>query len=351
MVNPRTAAIAAGAHTMKNAILILGEAYGETEERQKRPFVGTTGYELTRLLNEAGIRRADCYLTNVFNLRPPGNKIEEFCGPKAQAIPLYPALVRSMYVRKEFESELDRLKEELDNIDPNVVVAMGNTACWALLGKTTISSLRGVTAISTHTLTGFKVLPTYHPAAIFRNYPIRPIVVMDLVKAKRESEHSTIKRPKREVWIDPTIEDIERFRDDYIQGCNLLSVDIETSGNQVTMLGLAPSRSRSLVIPFSRAGRNYWPTPALERKAWQISKDILADPGIPKVFQNGLYDIAFLWRSAGLAVYGAEHDTMLLHHALQPESIKDLGFLGSVYTDEGAWKRMRGKRTTIKRDD
>ena len=42
---------------------------------------------------------------------------------------------------------------------------------------------------------------------------------------------------------------------------------------------------------------------------------------------------------------------MLLHHALQPESLKALGFLGSLYTDEGPWKQMRGKFTEFKADD
>jgi hypothetical protein len=43
---------------------------------------------------------------------------------------------------------------------------------------------------------------------------------------------------------------------------------------------------------------------------------------------------------------------MLLHHALQPESEKSLGFLGSIYTDEASWKTMRQRgKTTIKRDE
>jgi hypothetical protein len=41
---------------------------------------------------------------------------------------------------------------------------------------------------------------------------------------------------------------------------------------------------------------------------------------------------------------------MLLHHALYPEAQKSLGYMGSLYTDEGSWKQMRGK-TTIKRED
>jgi hypothetical protein len=78
---------------------------------------------------------------------------------------------------------------------------------------------------------------------------------------------------------------------------------------------------------------------------------VLESPTPRKLFQNGLYDIAFLWRAYGIKVMGAEHDTMLLHHALQPESLKGLGFLGSIYSDEGAWKQMREKVTTIKADE
>ena len=60
-------------------ILILGEAYGEQEEREGKAFVGPTGWELNKMLGEAGIKRSDCFLTNVFNFRPPGNKIEALC--------------------------------------------------------------------------------------------------------------------------------------------------------------------------------------------------------------------------------------------------------------------------------
>jgi len=44
-------------------------------------------------------------------------------------------------------------------------------------------------------------------------------------------------------------------------------------------------------------------------------------------------------------------DTMLCHHAIQPESLKGLGFLGSIYSDEATWKGMAKHAKTIKRDD
>lgn len=335
-------------------IFLLGEAYGEEEEKQRTPFIGAAGYELTKMLSEAGIHRADCHITNVFNLRPRGNRMEDLCGPKPMALSGWPSLLPGKYIRMEFAPELERLSTELLEINPNVVVALGNTACWALLGKTAISKLRGTTQLSTHCASGFKVLPTYHPAAILRQWDLRPISVIDLIKAKRESATPDISRPEREIWIEPTLEDLHEFKR-LIRGCKILSVDIETAGREITCIGFAPNRSCALVIPFTcagRLGRNYWPTEQHERHAWEFVKLHLEDPGIPKVFQNGLYDIAFLYRAAGIRVANAAEDTMLLHHALQPESLKGLGFLGSLYCDEGAWKdmRTRGKKT-IKRDD
>jgi len=362
-------------------IALVGEAWGENEARIKRPFVGASGIELLRMLHDAKIivlteedrhvlktfwqegnpwavnkvwERYDVYRTNVFNLRPKGNKIEDVCGGKRTAIGGYPALVKAKHVRAEFEPELDRLGEEIARIDPNHIIALGNTAMWALCGKTAISKLRGTTQLSTHTISGFKVLPTYHPASIFQGpeaWANRPIIVIDLMKAKRESAYPEIRRPKRTIFIPETMEDLNALD---LGRHSRLAVDIETSGKQITCIGFAPGRGSAVVIPFTdrrRVGGSYWTDSVCELHAWDIVKGICEDARIKKTFQNGLYDIAFLWRSARIKVLGAEEDTMLLHHALQPESLKGLGFLGSIYTDEGNWKQMRTKHETIKRDD
>ena len=363
-------------------IVLCGEAMGENEARIGRGFVGASGIELLRMLNDAKVieltsedrsyisrfydtgdpllidaiwqMHPELYRTNVFQQHPPGNKLEWFCGPKNVAIKGYPSMGKPGYVREEFQHELDRLADELVNVDPNLIICFGNTALWALAGKTGVSKLRGTTSYSTHTAGDFKLLSTYHPAAVLRQWELRPVTVIDLMKARREAEYPEIRRPKCEIWIEPTIEDIERFRDAHIRGCRVLSVDIETSGNQITCIGFSSRSDIALVVPFldeRRKTRSYWGDTSSEQTAWKIVRDILADGSIPKLFQNGLYDIAFLWRSYGIKVYGATHDTMLLHHALQPESLKSLGFMGSVYTDHGAWKVERKGTTTIKRDE
>jgi uracil-DNA glycosylase len=369
-------------------IVIVGEAKGAEEHRINSSFVGASGVELLRLLNESGIikltgndkgligdyyRRGDprsidsiwklhpeVYRTNVFQIHPPGNRLEWFCGDRVNGIPSYPALITGTvtagagkYVRREFEPELDRLCEEILRCDPNLILALGNTALWALCGRTGIGKLRGTTHLTTHCVTGYKLLPTYHPAALFRQWSNRPTTVIDLIKARREAEYPEIRRPACEIWIEPTLEDINEFINSRIAGCDLLSVDIETSGSRITCIGFAPSASAAIVIPFDdpRAkGGSYWPDRESETRAWVLLRSVLTDRSIPKLFQNGMYDIAFLLRSYGITVRGCSEDTMLLHHALQPESLKGLGYLGSIYTDFGPWKSDRKHVETIGRD-
>jgi uracil-DNA glycosylase len=336
-------------------IAIVGEAWGAEEEKERTPFVGTSGYHLTKMLAKAGISRADCFLTNVFNLRPKGNRILELCGDRHEGIPGYPALAKSKYVRREFSIELDRLGDELLEVNPNIVICLGNTTMWALSGKTAISKLRGSVAYSSHTVSGFKMLSTYHPAAVLRDWCLRPVVVRDFIKAKRESEYPEVRYPEREIWIEPTVEDLYVFRDRHLRGAKLLSIDIETSGTIVTCIGFAPTGTVGIVIPFVRHGRSYWKDDSTEQQVWKFVVEVLNNSRTQKIFQNGLYDIAFLYRSMGIRVMNAEHDTMLLHHALQPESLKSLNFLGSLYTDERHWKSMRddrdGEIETIKSED
>lgn len=296
----------------------------------------------------------EVYRTNVFQQHPPGNKLEFFCGPRPTGIHGYSALIKSGYVRKEFQHELDRLGDELINHDPNLVVCLGNSALWALTGRTGVTKLRGTTCVSTHTVSGFKCLITYHPAAVTRQWELRPTTVVDLTKILREKDFPDVRRPKVEIWIEPTLDDIREFITRHILGCKLLSVDIETAGNQITCIGFAPREDLAIVIPIhdSRSKNGcYWSTANDEKICWKLIQSVLENAEVPKLFQNGLYDIAFLLRAYGIRTFNARQDTMLLHHALQPEALKGLGYLGSVYTDHGPWKSERKSTTTIKRDE
>lgn len=341
---------------MQNKIAIVGESWGEQEETQRAPFVGPSGWELNKMLTEAGIHRADCFLTNVFNIRPrPTNDIENLCTDKSGGLVSLGPLKAGKYLRSEFAPELERLRGELKNCSPNIIIALGGTAAWALLGSTGISKIRG-SIVESKGLRGRKVLPTFHPAAVLRDWSLRPVTILDLAKAGRESEFPEIRRPERIVYIEPSLADMEWYYEKFLLNARSISFDIETSGNQITCIGFAPDKRSALVVPFvdhrhvnkGHLG-SYWPTQEAEILAWGFVRRVLSLP-MPKYGQNTLYDINFLWTRYGIPIMNYDDDTMLMHHALQPESQKGLGFLGSVYTNEASWKLMNRRDPTARRE-
>ena len=326
-------------------IMIVGEGWSEKDEEAKAPFQGSSGWLLRSCLSQIGIDIADCYLTNVFNRRV--GDIKNLLGSKPEAIPGYPSLVKGKFLRREFQPELLRLYSEIRSINPNLIIALGATAAWALTHSSGIRAIRGAT-LPTHPLLTphlgrvYKVLPTYNPAAVNREWSLRPIFLSDLNKGKSASLDSAVSRPPRSILISPTLDDIKAYDHEFIQPASILSADIETVGNQITCIGFAPDPGNCIVIPFhskAQSDGNYWRTLAEELRAWHFVRKWLAEK--PTLFQNGLYDISFLWRSYGIPVPLAAEDTMLLHHAWQPEMEKGLGFLATLYTDEASWKFMR----------
>ncbi len=243
-------------------ILFVAEAPGAEEEREGKPLIGSSGKEFTQCLSEAGIPREICRLDNVFHFRPPNNKFHaEWCDTKKavseeykliqdhliKICPNYPwpstytwtNVSKGQYVKPEHLPELQRLKEEILSVKPNLVVALGGVAAWALLGASGITKLRGVVAESSLVL-GQKVLPTWHPAYVQRAWENRLTLVVDLIKAKREMEFSEIRRPQRKIWINPTLDDIRHFISTYITDTELLSFDTETAHKQITCISFAP---------------------------------------------------------------------------------------------------------------
>src|SRR5437867_4105657 len=63
-----------GEGSARAPVVFVGEAPGAAEDREGRPFVGRAGRLLDLVLEEAGLRREDVYITNVVKARPPGNR-------------------------------------------------------------------------------------------------------------------------------------------------------------------------------------------------------------------------------------------------------------------------------------
>ena len=332
-------------------LMIVGDYWTEEDEIKGRPLSGTSGKFLASMLAARGIAMDEAYITCVFNQRISDLKAR--CVPKTDAIPGYPPLFPNKYCPAKFHPELIRLQKEIRDVKPTCILALGNVASWALLKSSGIKKIRGAPLYYNAGINfNVKVLPTYHPSAVFREYSLKPILFADLNKLSEELKFPEIRRPVRSIWIEPTLDDLMRFEAQYILPASRLSVDIETAGTMITCIGFAPSPSVAIVVPFPDADQkdgSYWRTIEDEAAALVWCRRQCLRP-IDKVGQNFLYDIQHLWKNYGVPIGGKVDDTMLLHHALQPEMEKGLGFLGSIYTREASWKFMRHKET-IKRED
>lgn len=333
-------------------VLLIGDAYGEEEELQDKPFVGPPGKLLRSLLKAAGLSDRDVYFTNTVNQRPrPNNDYSSLCGGKKEGVPGIPAVLPGKYLRAEFADEIVRLRKEIETVNPNIIICAGAIPSTILTRSATkISRSRGTVFLHE----GRKVLCTYHPTAILRDYSLRPILFKDLAKAAREAASPELTLPVRELWIRPTVNDLFDFRARHILPAldAVWGVDTETKGGTITEIGFS-TKTIGIVVPFySRAVEdgNYWRSIEEEVIAWRWTRQVLSELRQP-VMQNGLYDLNYLWRTAGICVRYAGDDTMLLHHALQPELKKGLGFLASIYTNEAEWKFMRTQDTLKKEDE
>ena len=135
------------------------------------------------------------YLTNVFLKQPPGNKINAYMVTLAQAKALQPGYdlpkhSPGRYVHPQYVDYLSNLRTLAEGLRPNLVLALGGTAAWACLGVSGIGAHRGFIAPSSDgpgLPRGLKVLPTWHPAAVLRNWSLRVQLMADLDKARARS--------------------------------------------------------------------------------------------------------------------------------------------------------------------
>ncbi len=140
-----------GVGNIDSPLMFVGEAPGADEDEQGEPFVGKAGQLLTKIIQATGLQRGDVYIANILKCRPdtPGQS-----AGNRKPTP------------EEMQTCIPYLHEQIDLIQPKVLVALGATAVDGLLGKTIgITRLRG----QWRTYRNIPLMPTYHPAYLLRN--------------------------------------------------------------------------------------------------------------------------------------------------------------------------------------
>ena len=132
-------------------LMFIGEAPGVDEDRQGEPFVGRAGQLLTRIIETMGLIREEVYIANILKCRPDT--------PRGSFGNRPPTLL-------EMQTCRPYLVEQIDIIQPKVLVALGAVAVEGLLGtRATMRELRG----RWHLYSGTPLMITYHPAYLLRN--------------------------------------------------------------------------------------------------------------------------------------------------------------------------------------
>lgn len=340
-------------------LAIVGEAPGAEEVRKLEPFVGDAGQDLNWALAQATIYRPGVYMTNVIDVRPPGNDIKSELAMEA--------------IRAQRDLFWREMRDIVFNKGVRVIMALGNTAVHAFGISGAISRLRGSVFEINLDWPGpvtdpevepchVVVIPSWHPSYFTRQRRFgsnrgkgkideMAVWVHDFKKAKDIAVNGYV-RPRENFTLEPTLEDFLDFADAVIEKRQTLACDIETTGfngamNDVYVIGFATDAETGFSVPMlAEGGKSYWrpdQLPVVNQKLNEIFANC------PLIFQNAPFDVNFL-RDNGydITMECVADDTLLVHHAVDPEQPHRLDYITSIYGVTPYWKdALAGREGTL----
>ncbi len=315
-------------------IAIVGEAPGQEEEASGIPFCGPSGRLLNELLEQAGTRREECYITNVSKYRPPGNNIKQLS-----------------LIGVDIEEQKRNLFEELLSLrknNLNVILSVGATSMEALCSEKGITKYRG--SILTSKIDGIKVVPIIHPRNILVprgsggvEYYYKYITKLDIQKAVRESQFKENRTPSKMIQIVKSPYQLYKFLEEY-KKYDIVSLDLETHSSVPICVGLAFNNSHAVSVPLfsiSTAKSRIDLSTSDQVEIWQMLSEFLNQERIKFLGQNFKFDHQLLIRPLKMIEYqpGKLHaDTSLMMEVAYPELPKNQGFMGSLFSEEPYYK-------------
>ena len=297
--------------------MFIGEALGETEANEGRPFRGGTGKMLRMMIHQSGLLPHQYFITNVVKCRPPGNRT-----PTAGEISTCTA---------------NYLEKEINYVRPSVIVPVGDVAASYILNNPGIGiqSARGYVFQKQG---GPLVIPIVHPSFVARgNREFWAITVYDLKKIKLAAQGLLGREPQPKFSLSPTIQTVRGIAQYILKNKRKVAFDIETVGYdwKLNMMccGFAWGPEEAICIPFlKKGGYPYWEDPSHELEAFYWMNEIFMSDCI-KVGQNIFtFDIPKLMELGFSFKEGTARDTLIRHHCISLELPHSLNFLGSVYT-------------------
>ncbi len=311
------------------ALMVVGEAPGSAEDAAGAPFVGPPGQLLDTMLKTAGIAREAVYVTNVVKYQPPSNDLEKL-----------------HLIGHSIDEGLDQLWSEIDSVNPNAILALGDLSLQTLTGKKGIKKWRGSILES---INGYpKIIPSIHPANLLEHradrgtwpYSTRAYMQLDFNRAVEESKTKEIDLPRRILEICRNSGDLSRFLRQYEREIKV-SVDLEVIHCIPICIGLAFNRYHAMSIPLvnTMSDQNKMAIPEHDFVfIWQLLDEFFRKSDLEVIGQNFKFDHGKMLNPLGLGPFRCTFDTMLAAAVANPEFQKDLQFLTSILTREPYYK-------------
>lgn len=149
-----------GSQTAK--ILFVGEAPGETEDLEGKPFVGLSGRLLDHYLDYAGLTENDYYITNILKCRPPKNR---------DPLP------------EEENACMGYLKKQLELLTPKIIVCVGRIAAQRIIAPDFSITKRHGEWIE---IGAYRIIAVFHPSALLRDPSKKEAMLLDFKKIYKE---------------------------------------------------------------------------------------------------------------------------------------------------------------------
>lgn len=328
-------------------LCIIGIAPGSEEVIKEKPFVGPLGAILRADLRDAGINIEETYRTNIFKYQLPNNNFERY-----QEIGL------------NLQEALADLQEEINTINPNCILGLGDPVLRSLTRHSGINSWRGSILFALSK----KAVFTWHPAAELHGEGEgqwkswqRYVRKFDVQRAVAESSFAEMNLTNRSLIIAKTYSDVFRFFERNKSG--YCALDIEAIENIPVCIGFSFQPTEALCIPLfntlpikvDNKKKSYErnveistiPTPDLAL-IWQEIAKVFVNPNIKFIGQNFKYDEDKLNR-LGFFLHSLHWDIMIGTHCISSEMPKSLAFQTSIYTREPYYKD-EGKELNFKKE-
>jgi uracil-DNA glycosylase family 4 len=312
-------------------LLVVGEAPGGEEIGQGRPFIGKSGQLLRRYLERQGceVPTNDVKFANLSKYRPKGNK--------------FSLLLDS----DELAQGISDLQEEVERVKPNCILALGGWPMWFLTGEcgrragkpvpgSGIKNYRGSILPAKDEFLNTKVICSYHPSYIERDWKWNPVFFKDLCRAAEDRKFPDLNYPEWEEHIDPPIDILKGLVSETLES-KWAAVDIETfPGGTFSCVGWAFRRPDNTIVGVCVTYKRM--------DLWSQVK-LMWESDVPKIFQYGTYDVSFMqhfysWEIGGF-YGGTGWDTYVASANLYPDFPRGLDFLCSIHTRMPYYKTER----------